>query len=133
MKVFLGGTVDSKWRSDLEPLLEIDYFNPIVEEWTDESFDNEVREKNETDVHLYHITPKMTGAYSIAELVYDSFDENIITIFSFQSEEDDEFFDELQLKSLDKTGELMEKNGGIFLGDTTMDQLADFINELPKL
>ena len=31
MKVFLGGTcAESKWREKLIPLLQCDYFNPVV-------------------------------------------------------------------------------------------------------
>ena len=37
MKVFLGGTVaDSKWREYIMPKLEIEYFNPVVDDWTEE-------------------------------------------------------------------------------------------------
>lgn len=39
-RVFLGGTcADTTWRSELIPLLEdkkIEYFNPVVEDWTPE-------------------------------------------------------------------------------------------------
>jgi len=32
-KVFLGGTCnESTWRDELIPMLEIDYFNPVVDE-----------------------------------------------------------------------------------------------------
>ena len=35
MKVFLGGTCNgSRWRNELIPLLECEYFNPVVEDWT---------------------------------------------------------------------------------------------------
>lgn len=31
MKVFLGGTCSGwKWKDELQPLLECDYYNPIV-------------------------------------------------------------------------------------------------------
>ena len=37
MKVFLGGTCNnSKWRDKLIPMLNIDYFNPVVDDWTEE-------------------------------------------------------------------------------------------------
>ena len=36
--VFLGGTCNnSTWRDKLIPLLKIDYFNPVVEDWTEEA------------------------------------------------------------------------------------------------
>ena len=35
MKIFLGGTCnESTWRDELIPNLTIDYFNPVVKDWT---------------------------------------------------------------------------------------------------
>ena len=37
-KVFLGGTCNnSTWREELIPQLKIDYYNPVVKDWTLES------------------------------------------------------------------------------------------------
>ena len=71
---FLGGTcADTKWRDELIPLLEknnIDYFNPVVKNWTPECQAIEEDEKNnKCNVHLYVITPEMQGVYSIAEII----------------------------------------------------------------
>lgn len=72
-KVFLGGTCNnSTWRDKLIPLLKIDYFNPVVDDWTPECQDEEIRQRKLCDYCLYTITPKMTGVYSIAEVVDDS-------------------------------------------------------------
>lgn len=72
-KVFLGGTCNnSTWRDKLIPLLKIDYFNPVVDDWTPECQDEEIRQRESCDYCLYTITPKMTGVYSIAEVVDDS-------------------------------------------------------------
>lgn len=39
MKVFLGGTVNgSKWRTIVKEQLNIDYFDPVVEDWTDAAY-----------------------------------------------------------------------------------------------
>ena len=39
-KVFLGGTCnESLWRDKLIKKLEIDYFNPIVKDWTPKDAD----------------------------------------------------------------------------------------------
>jgi hypothetical protein len=36
-KCFLGGTCNnSQWREALIPMLKIDYFNPVVKDWTPE-------------------------------------------------------------------------------------------------
>lgn len=76
-RVFLGGTcADTTWRSELMPLLDnlkIDYFNPVVEDWTPECQSIEEEEKNhKCNVHLYVITKEMMGTYSIAEIVHSA-------------------------------------------------------------
>ena len=72
-KVFLGGTCnDSRWREELIEKLKIDYFNPVVENWDRRAQAIELHERNICDFCLYVITPKMTGVYSIAELIDDS-------------------------------------------------------------
>lgn len=73
-KVFLGGTCNgSTWRDELIPLLEkedIDYFNPVVEDWTEECIEIEEREKwLHCDIHLYMLTKEMKGVYSIIEFI----------------------------------------------------------------
>ena len=74
MKIFLGGTcADTTWRDELMPLFDkegIEYFNPIVEDWTPECQAIEEDEKNnKCDCHLYVITKEMMGTYSIAEII----------------------------------------------------------------
>lgn len=56
------------------PLLEkadYDYFNPVVDDWTEECYQEELFQRNICDHCLYVITPLMTGTYSIAEAVDD--------------------------------------------------------------
>ena len=77
MRVFLGGTcANTTWRNELIPLLEknnIDYFNPVVEDWTLECQAIEEEEKNsKCDTHLYVITKEMMGTYSIAEIIHSA-------------------------------------------------------------
>ena len=74
MRVFLGGTcADTTWRNELIKefeLLGIEYFNPVVEDWTPECQTIEEDEKNnKCDCHLYVITKEMMGTYSIAEII----------------------------------------------------------------
>ena len=73
MKVFLGGTcAGSSWRDELIPSLdekEIEFFNPVVDDWDEEAIIIEAREKEICNVHLYTITPKISGMYSIAEVI----------------------------------------------------------------
>ena len=74
MRIFLGGTcAQSKWREELIPYLigsSIEYFNPVVKDWTTECQAIEEDEKNnKCDTHLYVITKEMMGTYSIAEII----------------------------------------------------------------
>lgn len=53
------------WRKEvIIPILEglnINYFNPVVDDWTEESKEVEEEQKIECDVHLYIITPDILG------------------------------------------------------------------------
>ena len=74
MRIFLGGTcADTTWRDDFIKEIEstgIEYFNPVVKDWTPECQAIEEDEKNnKCDTHLYVITKEMLGTYSIAEIV----------------------------------------------------------------
>lgn len=127
MKVFLGGTCnDSTWRNKLIPELKINYFNPVVEDWDEEAYKNELRERATCDICLYYITPKMTGTYSIAEVADDSNKRPEKTVFAFSDEDEGEIFDSFQIKSLDKVGKLIELNGGTYL--KKWDDLVSYLN-----
>lgn len=138
-KVFLGGTCnESMWREELIPMLKIDYFNPVVDDWTEESYLEELKQREICDYCLYVITPKMTGVYSIAEVVDDSNKRPKKTIFCYLNSDfnykwlENEYldryiyFDEGQIKSLEKVGKMVEDNGGKFL--QSLQEIADFLN-----
>lgn len=126
-KVFLGGTCnDSDWRDMLIPALRIDYFNPVVPDWTEECYQRELREREECDYCLYVITPKMTGVYSIAEVIDDSNKRPEKTVFSFLLEDDGITFDAGQIRSLDRVGRMVESNGGNYC--KCLLQVADLLN-----
>lgn len=73
MKVFLGGTCSGyKWRDDLVPMLNCDYYNPIVKDWNESDRLREVHERETSEFVLYTITSGIKGVYSIAEVVDDS-------------------------------------------------------------
>ena len=130
--MFLGGTCnESTWRDGLIEILEIDYFNPVVEDWTEECYLEELRQREICDYCLYVITPRMTGVYSIAEVVDDSNKRPEKTIFcivtaDFSDTGDIIMFDEQQLKSLDKVGVMVQNNGGKYF--TTLGDVAEFLN-----
>jgi hypothetical protein len=124
-RVFLGGTCnDSSWRQALIPMLDgvgVDYFNPVVADWNCEAYQRELMERETCDYVLYVITPKMTGVYSIAEVVDDSNKRPRKTIFCFLPKDSDGLtsfqFTEAQTKSLTAVGKMVEANGGTFLRD----------------
>ncbi len=127
-RIFLGGTCNgSIWRDILIPKLKIDYFNPIVENWTDEAQKREISEREKCDFLLYFFTPKMTGFYSIAEVVDDSNKRPERTIFGYLIRDEDREFSEGQIKSLRAIGRLIESNGSIFCCSLTA--IAQMVNE----
>ena len=126
-KAFLGGTCnDSTWRDELIKLLEIDYFNPVVDDWTEDDYKEELKQRKSCDFCLYVITPKMKGQYSIAESVDDSNKRPEKTIFCFLEEDGKEKFDKEQIKSLDKVGIMIKDNGGKYF--KTLDEVAIYLN-----
>ncbi len=126
-KVFLGGTCNgSTWREGLIKNLKINYFQPQQEGWTPEMMEEEIKQREESDFCLYVITPKMTGFYSVAEVVDDSNKRPGKTIFSFLIEDDGETFSEHQQKSLEQTAKMVTKNGAQFF--KTFEEIADYLN-----
>lgn len=108
-------------------MLKCDYFNPVVEDWTPECQEIEEQEKRCCMYHLYVITPKMQGVYSIAEAVNDSKENMLRTcVFCVTKEEDDRDWTKGELKSLDATAKLIERNGGVVLN--SLEEVANFLN-----
>ncbi|PID55386.1 hypothetical protein CSB45_16220 [candidate division KSB3 bacterium] len=125
-KVFLGGTCnESTWRDELIPDLKINYFNPVVDDWTPEHMAEEVRQREQCDFCLYVITPEMSGAYSIAEVVDDSNKRPEKTVFAFVGEANGFEFSKGQIKSLNQVGKMVEANGGAFIN---FGEVANYLN-----
>ncbi|HID0767975.1 TPA: nucleoside 2-deoxyribosyltransferase domain-containing protein [Clostridium botulinum] len=138
-KVFLGGTCNgSKWRNELIKLLEIEYFNPVVEDWTPECMEEEIKQRETCDFCLYVITPRMTGVYSIAEVIDDSNKRPQKTIFCFLEEDENPIqqltsmpieklkFDKGQLRSLKQVSKMVVNNGGKYFKG--LKEIADYLN-----
>ncbi len=126
-KVFLGGTCNkSKWREELKPLLAIDYFDPVVDDWNDEAQQRELRERESADFVLYTITPQMTGVYAIAELIDDSNKRPTQTLFCCLVAEGEHLFNDSQLRSLDAVARMVERNGGKVFGNLV--EVAGYLN-----
>src|SRR5208337_1046647 len=110
MKVFLGGTCNaSTWRDELIPLLKIDYFNPVVADWTLECRAEEIRQRETCDYVLYTITSQMCGVYSIAEVVDDSNKRPHKTVLCLLMAG----FDEHQVNSLYSLADMVARNGAV--------------------
>jgi len=128
-KVFLGGTCnESEWRNDLIKALKIDYYNPVVPDWTPECMEEERVQRETCEFCLYVITPKMSGVYSIAEAVEDSIKRPEKTIFCFLlRDEDVKPFTQGQIKSLAQVGTMVENNGGTWR--TSLNEVALYLNK----
>jgi hypothetical protein len=117
MKVFLGGTCNgSNWRAVAKSLLEakgLEYFDPVVSDWNEEAYQREIYEREHCDYVMYCITPKMTGVYSIAEVVDDSNKRPKKTIFVVLNRDEETSFSEFQMKSLMSVARMIIQNGGL--------------------
>ena len=129
MKVFLGGTCNgSTWRQKLIPMLQLDYFNPVVEDWTPECAAEELVQRDICDIRLYVITPRMIGVYSIAEVVDDSNKRPTRTVFVPLLEDEGAAFSTSQWKSMQAVSRMVSENGAsVFY---SLEEAADNINEL---
>ena len=133
MKVFLGGTCnESTWRDRLISQLEVDYFNPVVPDWTEECMVEEIRQRESCDYVLYVITPFMTGVYAIAEAVDDSNKRPEKTLFCFlpcdvNENGEGKTFTDGQVRSLKSVQKMVGGNGAtIFNG---LNQLGIYLNK----
>lgn len=126
-KVFLGGTVNnSNWRDSIKSKLKIDYYDPVVGDWTEADYKRELSERDKCDYCLYVITPKMNGFYSVAEVIDDSNKRPDKTLFCVLDQDDNKEFSDFQKKSLTAVGRMVQKNGAKWLDN--LDDVADFLN-----
>jgi len=125
-KVFLGGTcAETTWREELMAVLQVDYFNPVVEDWTPECQANEeVEKRDRCSIHLYVITKEMMGVFSIAEVIESAHDHTKNTILHVIPDG----FDEGQLRSLRAVVDMVRKHGGIGYIDDDLERTARVIN-----
>ncbi len=132
MRVFLGGTVaGSKWRDYVMPKLEIEYFNPIVDNWSEEKQKIEIHEREHCDYCLYIISPKMLGWYALAEVIDDSYKRSDKTIFCYLQYDEDKKFSDTQIKELEYVGQMAEANGAIW--KQNLDEVINYLNSANKI
>lgn len=127
-KVFLGGTcAETTWRDKIIDKLSenIEYFNPVVKNWTPADQKKEIDEKeNKCNIHFYCITSEMKGVFSIAEVVDSVHNKNIRTILHIIPDG----FDKAQLKSLEATVDLVNSRGGIAYVDSSLMRSVRVLN-----
>jgi hypothetical protein len=125
-KVFLGGTcAESTWRNELTGLLDVNFFNPVVEDWTAACQENEeVEKKDFCNIHLYVITSEMIGVFSIAEAIESSMTQGKQTILHIIPEG----FNEQQIHSFQAVCKMIIKHGGIAYIDGELARTARVIN-----
>jgi hypothetical protein len=127
-RVFLGGTcADSSWRQQLIPMLKIEYFDPVVSEWTPECMAEEIRQRETCDYCLYVITPRSSSTYSIAEVVDDSNKRPFKTISCILSQDGDKEFTRQDIKHLGKVMDMVKNNGGTVC--STLAEVAEYLNK----
>ena len=132
MKVFLGGTCGkSKWRAKAEEMLEIEYFNPVVNDWDEDAQERERQAKDASDIHLYVITKDMRGVFSIAEAIHSAHTDGKMVIFHIVPDG----FDIGQLKSLRAVSKMITSidQRHICNEDTLVEKSLIFINALNYL
>lgn len=150
IRIFLGGTVNgSTWRDGMIKQLNVDFFNPVVDEWNDQAYHQELLERKNCDYNLYLITPLMTGYYSLAEVVDDSFKKPGQALYCFLNTEVDHAFDankgnhvipgdpskgekftQNQIRSLRTIGRYVENNGGIWC--KSPNEVITFFNKVDE-
>lgn len=125
-KVFLGGTCnETTWRDDLTKVLDVDYFNPVVDDWTPEcQAIEEIEKATRCNIHLYVITCDMIGTFSIAECIESAMTRDKLTILHVMPEG----FGRQQLKSLEAVTNMVKKHGGIAYIDDDLHRAARVIN-----
>ena len=125
-----GTCGESKWRDQFIPQLKIDYFNPVVENWTPECQAEEIKQRQECDFVLYVITPYMRGVYSIAEIVDDSNKRPEKEIFCILKSErnglDFAVFTEVEWKSLNAVKDMVKNNGAKVF--EKIEEVAEYLN-----
>lgn len=134
-KVFLGGTcAGSRWRNRLIPMLgsRVDYFNPVVENWTPECFQEELHQRQICDYCLYVVTPNIEGFLSFVEVADDSNKRPEKTLFCVLEidPKDGQLteFTPKQMKSFDAISKILEMNGSKTFN--SLESVAEYLNSV---
>ena len=135
LQVFLGGTCDGyDWRKEFIPKILMPYFNPVVENWTEECRLREEKEKKESEYLLFVITKDIKGVYSIAEVVdyaHRAIKEKKKIIFcNIYSKDGCKTKEQQQMqKSLDAVGELLKEINSDVVVCNKLEDAALYLNQ----
>lgn len=121
--IFLGGTTNgSTWRDEFINILtsvnpKLKCFNPVVDDWTQECIYLENFVKSHAKYHVYVLTPRMRGVYSIAEMidsVHDTSKKVVVYIHNIDKDDDgNEFCWDPQIKnSITAVTNMVSEHGG---------------------
>ncbi|MGE5473619.1 MAG: hypothetical protein ACM3UU_05305 [Ignavibacteriales bacterium] len=119
-RLFLGGTCNNDmWREeDFTPMLgkiseylgvNIEYYNPVVADWTPECMQEEIKQREVCSNVLYAVTEKAQGYYSYAEVIDDACKRPDRTLFCYLS---DRPLTEEQKTSYQEIAAIVEEKGG---------------------
>lgn len=132
MKVFLDGPrINSEWKDKLIPLLRCNYFSPTGEGW---NIEDEYKEKEKCNVHLYVITPKMIGFHLIAQLLESANSSDVYNIPKYVvccilTNDKDSTFSRQQIRSLNIVKNIFKQyNNCIVCND--LKETANLLNTL---
>lgn len=128
-KVFLGGTCNGlNWRNDIMPKLQLDYFNPVVEDRTEDCIKIENDEKNnKCNVHLYTITPDHKGYYTFVEILDAHMKGKQVVVCVLTSGKDGQRFTESQRRSINACAKIYQEYGIRMFKD--LNTTAKYIND----
>lgn len=127
--VFMGGTcAGPKWRERLcgQVSQSFRWFNPVVDEWSEEAKEAELAVRAEADVMLYAITPYQEGCYSFLEMTEDAIRSEKPVVIAFLPSFEDKAFSEQQWSSIVSAKRLLERNNATVL--LSMEELIDWFN-----
>lgn len=128
-KVFLDGTFDeSTWRDKLIPMLEIEYFNPAVYDWSPECRAQELKARENCDYFLYVITPKASLKFEVNGLLENARTHPEQTLFCFLTDDGGECFTDYMMDFMHNLFKLVESNGATVAYD--LEQVAEILNKL---
>ena len=143
--IFLGGTTNgSTWRNEFIQLVSeinpnLKYFNPVVPNWTQECIDLENFVKAHATYHVYVLTPRLVGYYSIAEMVESVHTSGKKVFFYIQEEDVDDSGNPFKWQlgprnSLTVIGNLLKSHGAIEAKNMNdlVSKISDDFNKTPK-